>query len=470
MPLVTLTKQQFLKKKPGGKYENYLKYINARRSANPRGAQQITSQQLAQRLYASVLTPAQQRKEATWMVNQALKGQRDALAEASREEQAAAERQALAAEGFGKAFAPMQASFDDSIRSAYSQGAGGINADVSSLAAGVNAAQGEQLAAAQADLARLDGPGAAAVPAAAPGAGAAQLTGNAALAASVPAASASGYSSGVSPLTPFGGPRVAPQVARASNIGSEYRYKAITSATELRKAIAKLEQTRPDLLREAMSGFRGENLQTMAALQNMLTLQNTIGKTEADIQADKGAAARAREKARIAKLAAQGLGPDGKTPLPGYYRPMPGAALQKIPSGWDWDPKKKQLIPRPAGRPPKGEGAGAAAFTPAQKVQLEADFRTHAHEAITKLINVDADLGRPLYKPPKKALIVRAVFNQFGRQLLRAGYTEGQIKAWATQIVNTFPNKYWDPGTYKKKPGTGSTGKGVDDVIAGGKK
>jgi hypothetical protein len=463
MPPVTLSKQQFLRKKPGGKYENYLNYIKARRTANPK-TQPITSQQLAQRIYSSILSPGQQRKEATWMVNQALKGQREALAEAAAEERKTAERQALAAEGFGKAFAPMQASFDESIRNAYAQGTGGISSDVSSLA---NALQGQQqgaLDAANADLARL---GAGTAPVAAPGAGAAQLQEYGGLQASVPGAMATGYHSGAAPLTPFGGPSVTPQVARAADIGSEYRHKAVQTMADLRKAVAKLEEKRPGLLREAMSGFGEQNLQTLAALTNVLTLQNTIGETQADITAGVAKTAAQKERDRIANLAKQGLSPDGKTPLPGYYRPAPGAAIQKIPSGWDWDPKTKSLIPRPASRPPKTDAKGAAAFTPAEKVQLEADFRSDSQDYIAKLIAVDPDLGRPLRKPPKKADIVRVVFNNFGRQLLRAGYKEGQIKAWATQIVNSFPNRYWDPSTYGKKKG-GKGGKtGVEDVVGG---
>src|SRR5262245_52091767 len=82
-------------------------------------ARTLTPADLITRLYGSILTPQQQRAEATRTINLALAGQRQTLQDAAREEQAVAERQARAAEGFARSFAPIQQAIDTQIHNAY---------------------------------------------------------------------------------------------------------------------------------------------------------------------------------------------------------------------------------------------------------------------------------------------------------------------------------------------------------------
>ena len=171
-------------------------------------------------------------------------------------------------------------------------------------------------------------------------------------------------------------------------------------------------------------------------------------KIKADAAADKVKGAAEKTKARNKALAAQGFAPDG-TLLPNFWVNPYTGRVEKTPAG---------TYIGPGGKPvriatPGWGAAGKPAFSPADRVQLETDFRADAREHVSKMIVLDEKTGIPQRKPPKKAQIVRDLFNIYGRALLRAGFKENQIKAWATQVVNSFPDRYWNPNLYKpKKP------------------
>lgn len=439
MPPITLSRGEFLRQRPGGNYAKYMRYVtNARADRAAARTNPITLDTLKQRIYESIPSLKQQRSEAQWLVNQSIKGQQDALREAALEEQQTAERQARAAEGFARAFQPMQASFDEAVRRAYANNASLISADASSLAAGLQASQENAAAQQAADVARLT-PGVTA-PVGTPGAGAGQLTGNAALAAGVPARIAASYTSGAAPISPLapGAGYVSPQVARLADIGSQYRYKAIESATDLRKALAKLASKRPELLREAMKGGGEQNLQTLAALTNVLTLQNTmrettsdIARTQADIVAGRAATKLAGRKQYVAEMAAQGLSPDG-TPLAGFYV-APDGSVQRTPQQYTIG-KNGKLKPLPY-PPTLGTGKGGKEPKVASASDIET-MQTSLLEAGRERLNLTTGAMVTGRKPKSmtKVQIANYLMATLGNSYVDSYANPAQVQRWVADV------------------------------------
>jgi hypothetical protein len=88
------------------------------------------------------------------------------------------------------------------------------------------------------------------------------------------------------------------------------------------------------------------------------------------------------------------------------------------------------------------------------RLDAEQSFRTEGLQYAQKLAGYNDALGRPLKMPPRRVALMNAIFNAYGPPLIgKFGFTEQMIRRWASDVVMSFPNAWWQPGTYSRKKG-----------------
>ena len=287
MALITLTRDQFLKRKPKGDYSSYLKYIGNARAGRPVGQgvgpqvqlpmnPNAVNQFILKNLTSGYLNPKQQRQQAVQSVNDSIKAALAELREPAAAAQLQANRQANAYEGFAQTLAEARRSDADYVRDLYRGAADDQALFASGITGAVGNAARSDAAAQQADVQAATGQG--------PGY----------VGTDIPSMQGVGYYLGGQ--LPSG--RLAENAAYASQDmlrqglasasrlaleGAGMRQKSIDLQSDLAKARAKLISGKPAAIREAMKGLSDDQRANLATLANVAYLQNTQAKTTADL-------------------------------------------------------------------------------------------------------------------------------------------------------------------------------------------
>ena len=286
MALITLTRDQFLKRKPGGNYKSYLSYVNAARAGRPVGQgvgpqvqlplnPNAVNQALLRNVMSGGLDPKQMRKQAVQSVNDAIKTALGELRSTTAAAQLQATHQAQGYEGFARALGEMRRSDADYVSGLYRD----AGADQARFAAGITGAVGDaaraDAAAQQADIAAATGQSAGYH---GPDPGATQSVGYF-LGGQLPAAR-------LAENAVYAGTDALRQgLASAARLGIEgagMRGKAIDLQGELARKRAELIAGKPAAIREAMKGLADDQRANLATLANVLYLQNAQAKTTAE--------------------------------------------------------------------------------------------------------------------------------------------------------------------------------------------
>ena len=134
MALITLNRSQFLKKRPKGDYQSYLRYLGTQRAGIPHGAPQgklvdlpmnpaAVNKVLLQNVMSGALNPKQMRQQAVKSVNDAIKAALGDLRGTTAAAQKQANDQARASEGFGRYLADARVADAGQIQQLYGDAA-----------------------------------------------------------------------------------------------------------------------------------------------------------------------------------------------------------------------------------------------------------------------------------------------------------------------------------------------------------
>lgn len=286
MALITLTRDQFLKRKPKGDYSNYLKYVNKARAGRPVG--QGTGQQvqlpmdpayinklLLQNVGTMFPNPKQQRQQAIQSVNDAIKSALGDLRGTTAAEQKQATDQARAYEGFAKWLAGQRVADSAADQAIYSQQAQAQSHFADSLMGGIG-----QAAQASADANVRDAQAAAGTGAGYHGPNVQSLVGvGEYLGGYLPSANLSDNAAYAAANARAQG------IAMAGSLGLQgagMRQKAVDLQAELARERAKLIAGRPAAIRSALKDSGDTTRANLATLANIAYLQNTQAKTTAE--------------------------------------------------------------------------------------------------------------------------------------------------------------------------------------------
>lgn len=228
---------------------------------------------------------------------------------------------------------------------------------------------------------------------------------------------------------------------REAALGQDLREMQDNYTMAVRDLLAK----RPGQMQEALGNLRESGRGDFATMINALYLQNTMGKTEAELTGTyKG------KPTQAAKLAAQEL-----------------KLKKQIENANNWYDKQRlgiQLMNARTAQKRARIAARQANIDAAAKTgdltKVQQTFRTEAKEWVEGLLNVNKRTGLPRTPISKQALINgimrtygQPLFKQFGRQ---------QVLAWAQAVVNAFPPRYWTG----KKTG-GGPAQTPEDILGG---
>jgi len=286
MPLITLTRDQFLKRKPKGDYKAYRNYITKARAPRPHAPPTgklvdlpmdpaAVNKALLQNVMGGALNPKQMRVEATRSVNDAIKAALGELRGTTAAAQKQATDQARAYEGFAEMLAKERRTDAGYMNDLYRDAAEDQARFAGNITGSVGAAAQADAAAQQRDVAAATGQGG--------------YSGT-----DVPAMQGVGYFlGGQIPSARFSenaayasNDMLRQGLASAARLGLEgagMRGKAIDLQGELARERAKLIAGRAPAIREAMKGLSDDQRANLATLANVLYLQNTQAKTTADL-------------------------------------------------------------------------------------------------------------------------------------------------------------------------------------------
>ena len=292
-----------------------------------------TTEEVLRLLRAGLQTPAQQLGRARTIAAQEIAAAVAPLRVSARAAQQQAAAQAHSAEQFGLALGRLGGADAEAIRQAYAAAAGQTGALAAGLTGEARAAQQQAAAAESAALEQL-GQKPVAVPNEA-GANVTAYLGGTLPGSSLAGAGAAQYASALAARRA--------QAARMGDVANELRGRSIATQRQLAEQVAQLQAQRPKLTREALESLAGERRQDVATLLTALQLQGNQWSDAAQVQqdaaelaakraADQQQSAAAKARARTSAFASQGLAPDGRTPLPGFYRDRAGV-VRKIPTG-----------------------------------------------------------------------------------------------------------------------------------------
>ena len=406
-----------------------------------RGA--IGIQDIIGRMLGEMETPRQQEARARRLVSESISEQTQTLRESAQLAAEENRRKQAALAGFAGAFQQGGAGMADAIRASISGG----GAQVAGLASGLSGALGG------AQRANLDAATAAAM-AATGGAGAVTAPSPEANAATA------NYLGGVIPRTTM--ERIANAEAQKATAQGDIATKSMwqdiaslafagrESEAELARGIRDVEKQRPKLMREALGDVLQGRQSTYATLLSALGLQNTIGKTaadvaldtatlNADIAADKARDKRERTKIRNASLAAQGFAPSG-TLLPNWWVNPNTGQPEKLPSG---------TIIGPRGTPIKiaapGKGKGAKQPTASDWTRVQDRMRQVGRD----WLGLGKD-GR-LKQNWRREDLVGYLMQMAGQSFINTYGARQQVQQLATQIMQGLMGEWWE----RKRPRTG---------------
>jgi len=422
MALITLNRSQFLKKRPKGDYQSYLRYLGTQRAGIPHGAPQgklvdlpmnpaAVNKVLLQNVMSGALNPKQMRQQAVKSVNDAIKAALGDLRGTTAAAQKQANDQARASEGFGRYLADARVADAGQIQQLYGDAAAQQAQFAQGLTGAVGSAAQASDAANQADIAAAAGGGAVAgYHAPDPGQMAnianyvggylpsANLAENAAYAAADTRAQALA------------------DAARLGLEGAGMRAKGVDLQAELARKRAELVAGKPAAIREAIKGLSDDQRANLATLANVLYLQNTQAKTTAEQ-----------------------LGTFQGQPTINTYRDKQGRLRQYDPDRYQVKTNKdgsQWLAPLPVPKSPSSSTTtkNQAGFTPSQQATQDRARNKAVQGARGNMLTVAQNTGGPLYKRPPIDLgeftpPVRKTYAE-ARQYLLTNYANDLIRQY----------------------------------------
>ena len=217
---------------------------------------------------------------------------------------------------------------------------------------------------------------------------------------------------------------------------------------EYTMGVTSLQAKRPGMLQEALSNYRESGRGDFATLINAFYLQNTMGKTEAEITGQYKGKPTLGARATAAEIAI-----DQATAASQAADRTERAAIARM------NAQTSQKRARIAQQVANQDKIGASGDV----TKLQQAFREDAQKYVAGIINVDKKRGRPRNAPPSKQALINAVYRIYGAPLAgKYGLTKQQVAQWAAQVVSTFPSSYWKVGTKAAaKAGTKGSGKGT---------
>jgi hypothetical protein len=397
--------------------------------------------------YSGILSPGDQRKQARKDTNLAIQDSMRQLRTTYQQERERTLREQYAQgqwAGLLKGYGGEGSGGAGAIRDAYATAAGLSSKAGQGFIDSTTAQQGANVDAANADAANLAGyNGPNVMPDA--GANASVLSYLNSLPAGTFAADAEREATGLG--------------SASAKAGSEFAFREAQLGQALREmsdkytmGVKDVQSKRGGMFQDALKGLQESGRGDLATIINAMYLQNTQDKTMADIT---------------------GVGPDGR----------PTVAATVVSNNAKDDAARRRAeqqriaIARMNARTTQRQAnisqqnANTAALAQSGKTgAAEQKFRSDARKYMADLFGKLDRRGKPQYRPATKAAIVRQVYEVYGQALISSGnFTEKQVKQWATQIVNTFPQKWWSDGYWKKGPkgpkGTKKPGTSPEDII-----
>jgi hypothetical protein len=205
-----------------------------------------------------------------------------------------------------------------------------------------------------------------------------------------------------------------------------------------------LNASRAGELQKAIGALRESGRGDLSTLINAMYLQNTMGKTQAELTGTyKGKptqAARAEQAALAIKAATAQSQASDRTER---------AAIARMNAQTS---KQRAKIAQ--------QNADTSALAASGDiVKAEQDFRKNAQKYVAGIINVNPKTGMPRKTPPSKQTLINWVYRQYGLPLAgQYGLTKQMLATWAAQVVSTFPQSYWKKPTGSKGGGGGGGG------------
>ena len=387
--------------------------------------QNVTIQSLINRYAASMLSPAQMRKQARRETNLATQDSlRDLRSTYQRErertlrEQYAQGTYAGMLRGFG---APGSAEAQ-SIRDAYARAAG-LNERFSQglieSTTGQQAADVATSAAQNAQLAGYEGPP---IPGQDAGVNASVLSYLNSLPKGTFAAQAEARAAG---LQSAGAAAASPFALREAQLGQTLR----EMQDKYLMARHDIDVGRASDFQKALAGLRESGRGDLSTLINAMYLQNTQAKDIAALtgtykgkptQAAKESAAAIAIKSATAQSQAQDR-----------------LARQEIA-------RMNAATSRQRAKIAQQNADTDALAAQGDVVAAEQKFRKDAQTYVAGIINVNPKTGVPRKRPPSRQTLINYVYRLYGIPLAgRYGLTKEMLARWAAQVVSTFPASYW---------------------------
>jgi hypothetical protein len=367
----------------------------AKKARQPAGAKIPSFNQIIGRLYGSMLTQKQMRKQARRETNLAMQDSMRQLRTTYQRERERGLREQYAQGAYAgllRGFGAEGSAESQAVKEAYARAAGLTGAEQRGFITPTVAQAGANVAAGQAtaeNLAGYTGDITSAIPGGAAAAPSGQVLNYlASLPAGTFAAEAEARAKGLGRA----GAETAGQFAlREAQLGQDLR--------ELRDqytmAVQELQAKRPGVLSEALGRYREGNRQDVATMLSAIGLQQTGFENLSQATERTTGTQLDIRKQRAAELAARGLAPDGKTPLPGFYRGSngrvipkgtyiaPDGSVQNVPSGYKVGPKGK-LTPAPYPSSKKGAAGGGDIPSASELSTLRGNLLEEAQTRFTR--------------------------------------------------------------------------------------
>lgn len=218
---------------------------------------------------------------------------------------------------------------------------------------------------------------------------------------------------------------------------------------------------RPGLYQDAIGNLQTGNRSDIATLINAMYLQNTMGKTQADISGVDPRTGRPTLAARqtMAELAIKQTTAQSQA--------ADRLARQQIARMNAVTSRNNSRITQQKATQAK---QAAVAKQTGDYSKVQATYRANAAKWVQSILDIDKKKGRPVTMPPSKQALVNGVYRLYGQALIPYGLTPQQVATWAAQVVNAFPQRYWNPKTYGATKGAGKGGKApsVAGILGGG--
>jgi hypothetical protein len=411
--------------------------------ARPKRQQPVSLQRVLNQFYGGLLSPKEQRAQARKDTNLALQDSMRDLRRTYQTERERTLREQYAQgtyAGMLRGFGAPGSAESQQIRDAYAKAAGLNERFSQGLIESTTGQQGANVgtsAAQNAQLAGYEGP---AIPGADAGVNASVLSYLNSLPKGTFAAQAEARAAG---LASAGAAAASPFALREAQLGQTLR----EMSDKYTMARQDINAKRASSFQEALSGLRESGRGDLATLINAMYLQNTMGKTQAELTGTY----------------------KGKPTLEAQLAKQEQALKAQIAAADTWQEKQNLGIKLMNARTSRMQAQVAsrkadiaAASASGDVTKTEQTFRTNAKKWVEGLLNVNKTTGLPRTPMSKQALI-NGIVRTYGQPLF-GQYGKGAVVAWATAVVNSFPASYFSGKKGKAGKGGGKGGGGTKPV------